>query len=172
MKRILILLLFVGLGQQLKAQEEFLKLDSVVVLEEKLTVSSTQYAGTYYTALEYNMLDSLINPVNGIIKIKNIHLSVQSTASPTLGESNYYEVQKFNCKLNGMVITSINEHNHNPLNYLSDKYVFSSRQELDILITQNSELSFQAKGQVRNTYVNSPMEFRYRIELVYYSYEN
>ena len=79
MKRILILLLFMGLGQQLKAQEEFLKLDSVVVIEKEINLIN-QFVSNSSHPFIINGVDSLSISVGQtqLVKLKSIAWSFYS----------------------------------------------------------------------------------------------
>ena len=175
MKRILILLLFVGVGQQLKAQEEFLKLDSMVVLQGQLSYVSGSHQ--YYP--RYAASDSVICPSNGIIKVRNVLLDATEISSNENGyafTSNDYEIYSFNCQMNGITISNINDMSNGA--FLSKSYysiggerfkMYSSR---DINLIQSGDLEFIIESKYLDYTSSSSMEFRYRIELVYYSYEN
>ena len=112
MKKILLVLLFVGIGKQLKAQEEFLKLDSVVVLQGQLV-----YQGINYNIKRHLASDSITSPSNGIIKVRNVILDAREVKTTSSSSSRYRDlvddnnlvIYSFNCQLNGITILNIND---------------------------------------------------------------
>ena len=178
MKRILILLLFMGLGQQLKAQEEFLKLDSVVVLQGQLV-----YQGINSNIKRHLASDSIICPSNGMIKVRNVILDAREikTASYSIQSELYHTsdivIQSFNCQLNGITISNINDMLNgaffgyeNSRKTGGEQFKLYSAREVNLL--QSEDLEFIIESKHNDSSSTSDMEFRYRIELVYYSYEN
>ena len=176
MKRILILLLFMGLGQQLKAQEEFLKLDSVVVLQGQLSYVSGSHQ--YYP--RYAASDSVICPSNGIIKVRNVLLDAREITINEEGRAfkaqDDIEILSFNCQMNGITISNINDMSNGAFFNKSDYSIGGERFKMyslrDINLIQSGDLEFIIESKSQDYTSSSSMEFRYRIELVYYSYEN
>ena len=176
MKRILILLLFMGLGQQLKAQEEFLKLDSVVVLQGQLSYVS----GSNSLYPRYLASDSVICPSNGIIKVRNILLDAREISINENGfaftYSSEFEIYSFNCQMNGITISNINDMSNGAFFSRSNYSIGGERFKMyslrDVNLLQSRDMEFIIESKLKDEISSSSMEFRYRIELVYYSYEN
>ena len=176
MKRILIFLLFMGLGQQLRAQEEFLKLDSVVVLQGQLSYVT----GLNSTFPRYAASDSVICPSNGIIKVRNVLLDAREITSNNEGraftDQDDIEILSFNCQMNGITISNINDMSNGAFFNKSYYSIGGERFKMyslrDVNLIQSGDLEFIIESKYRDATSSSSMEFRYRIELVYYSYEN
>jgi len=174
MIRILILMLFIGLGQQLKAQEEFLKLDSVVVLQGQLV-----YQGVNYNVKHHLASDSITSPSNGIIKVRNVLLDAREISSSEEGyafQSNSIEIISFNCQMNGITISNINDMSSGAFFSRSGYSIGGERFKMyslrDVNLIQSEDIEFIIESKYYDSTSSSDMEFRYRIELVYYSYEN
>jgi hypothetical protein len=162
-----------GVGQQLKAQEEFLKLDSVVVLQGQLV-----YQGVNYNIKRHLASDSIKSPSNGIIKVRNVILDAREvkTASYSpysdLYASSDLGIESFNCQLNGITILNINDMVNGAFFGRTGGEAFKLYSAREVNLIQSEDIEFIIESKYYDTASSSDMEFRYRIELVYYSYEN
>ena len=168
MKRILILLLFMGLGQQLKAQEEFLKLDSVVMIKRNLNVSQVMQYRFYG-------IDSLTitTAPNQIVKVRSVAMEAISTNYGNISNVPrlimYDSPSDASIVINGISVYDYGDFLFNRGSENVAKYVGWSKP--DIFITSN-------QFQIVSTYLaydygrSLDLNFFSYIELVYYSYEN
>ena len=168
MKKILLVLLFVGIGQQLKAQEQFLKFDSIQVIQGQLMVVPPWGWNTDFIAV-----DSVLLQGNSLVKVKNITFAAESpTFNFDPAQKDNLRIDIFNCKLNGIVVASINGfHNWAVDNFITDKQNIHLKEELDLM--ESDDLFFEVSAQLfRHINVQSHfVDFFYRIELHHYSYE-
>ena len=157
-----------GLGQQLKAQEEFLKLDSVVVIEKEINLIN-QFVSNSSHPFIINGVDSLSISVGQtqLVKLKSIAWSFYSqgnnisqlnrdswSSSLKLGNLNLINYYDFDRAIRGEGF------------YSDDMRTYFK--DVDLTLTDNeylvANLDTRLTTKIDRTW--------YRIELVYYSYEN
>ena len=166
MKRILILLLFVGLGQQLKAQEEFLKLDSVVVLQGdflETKIGNTEYG--YH-------IDSIHCPQGSLVKVRSVNLYSKNVNNNGAQVSSAIRIFGMRCEIDGVPIMTIDEHQDFSHTYKHERDVLYLFKEVDFIQTKDFVIECFSQFYYNNAYNTYNCDNSYRIELVYYSYEN
>ena len=142
----------------LKAQESFLKFDSIQVIYGTLNkVQNT--VGQYRTGID--TID-IVTDTNSTIKLKSLLLEVELNDGQGSWGSNYYQAG-YSVKLNNRSIMfrplmAISEESKVRLEYCN----FFENSQMNLLIEGTSYSSY--------TYKNS-FEFHYRIELHHYSFE-
>ena len=162
MKTKIYIVLLLGLFSiKSNAQEQFLRFDSIQVIqgEHLATPSSTTFS----------IHDTVTCPVGGYVQVKYVVLDVETIGSYIYGTDN--EVEKFRCKVNGISIASIKSSSIAPT--ALDRYANGYETVEKIGLMYDSDLSFNIVGDYSpRSYSNSDnMYFRYRIELHHYSYE-
>ena len=173
MKRILILLLFMGLGQQLRAQEEFLKLDSISVLEVQ--------ANWVYNGQFKEFLDTVnINPAQGqICVLRNAQITIKEPLRNDIPDGSFgvryiYEAKldlnntnllQFFDKYNGDLFSNSSR---SPIrgNGYTGTGSFMVTDDFNYTIIKSSNLLMNVKKDD-----SWNVDVFYRVELVYYSYE-
>lgn len=164
MKRILILLLFMGLGQQLKAQEEFLKLDSVVVLQG-------DFLETMNSNTEYGYhIDSIPCPEGSLVKVRSVTLYSKDVNNTGAQISNYIRMNGLRCEIDGVPIMTADDHQDFSQTYKYERDVLYLFKEVDFIQTKDFIIECFSRFWYYNSAYNC--DNSYRIELVYYSYEN
>ena len=152
MKKILLVLLFVGIGQRLKAQEQFLKLDSIQVING--TLNEVPEPGNFYYRSGTDTINIVSNS-NSIIKLKSVLIEVEFNIGHSGGKNTSYSLELNNRQL------------------ISNSYTGGGTQSIleyfDLIENENLNLLLY-----RRTYSSTnsdPYEINYRIELHHYSYE-
>lgn len=165
MKRILILLLFVGLVQQLKAQEEFLKLDSVVVLQG-------DFLETMNSNTEYGYhIDSIPCPEGSLVKVRSVTLYSKDVNNSGAQITSYIRINGLRCEIDGVPIMTADDHQDFSDTYMYERDVFYLFKQVDLI--QNKDFVIECFSRFwYSTQGNFNCDNSYRIELVYYSYEN
>lgn len=144
------------------AQEQFLRFDSIQVIQgEHLATPSSN---------TFSIHDTVTCPVGGYVQVKYVVLDVETIGSFIHADNN--EVRKFRCKVNGISIASIKSSSvphATALDYYSNGYETVDK----IGLMYDTDLSFNIVGDYnsRSTHNANSMYFRYRIELHHYSYE-
>lgn len=165
MKKILILLLFMGLGQQLKAQEEFLKLDSVVVLQGDFL--ETKNGNTEYG---YH-IDSIPCPQGSLVKVRSVTLYSKDANNSGAQVSSSIRIYGMRCEIDGVPIMTIDDHQDFSQGYKYERDVLYLFKEVDFIQTKDFVIECFSEFYYSNVYSYN-CDNSYRIELVYYSYEN
>ena len=160
--KIYIVLLLGLLSMKSNAQEQFLKLDSIQVIQgEHLATSSSN---------TFSIHDTVTCPVGGYVQVKYVVLDVETTGSHIYGTEN--DIKQFRCKVNGIAIASIKSSSA-PSGTALDRYANGYETVEKIGLMYDSDLLVNIIGEYDpNSSSNSHnMYFRYRIELHHYSYE-
>jgi len=160
MKTKIYLVLLLGLlSIKSNAQEQFLRFDSIQVIQgEHLATPSSN---------TFSIHDTVTCPVGGYMQVKYVVLDVETTGSYIYGADN--EINQFRCKVNGIAIASIKSSSiphATALDYYSNGYETVEK----IGLMYDTDLLVNIIGDYdQSSYSN--MYFRYRIELHHYSYE-
>lgn len=161
--KIYIVLLFGLFSIKSNAQEQFLKFDSIQVIQGEHL--ATPYSNTF------SIHDTVTCPVGGLIKVQNVVLDVESTYS-------YFSnspINNYRCKINGIGIASIKSANNSNGNKSSDIQSTPTSYEsvTETGLFYKSNINFNLYGDYYAGGYSSQFSiyFRYRIELHHYSYE-
>jgi hypothetical protein len=159
MKTKIYLVLLLGLlSIKSNAQEQFLKFDSIQVIQGEYLATPSN---------PFSIHDTVTCPVGGYVQVKYVVLDVESAGSYIYYTTNY--IKKFRCKINGISIASIKGSNTGygtALDYYSNGY--ESVEKIGLMY--DSDLLVNIIGDYDPS-SQSNMYFRYRIELHHYSYE-
>lgn len=160
--KIYIVLLLGLLSMKSNAQEQFLRFDSIQIIQgEHLATPSSN---------TFSIHDTVTCPVGGVIKVKNVVLDVEcSNTSKKIAPQYGNDIRNYRCKLNGIAIASIKSADVR----LTTAHLYNFESINDIGLMYESDLNFKVEGMY--TYWSgsyaTDMHFRYRIELHHYSYE-
>lgn len=163
MKTKIYIVLLLGLfSMKSNAQEQFLRFDSIQVIQgEHLAM---------WQSPSFSLHDTVICPVGGVIKVKNVVLDVEcSNISKKFALQYGNDIHNYRCKLNGIAIASIKSADVR----LSTAHFYNFESINDIGLMYESDLNFKLEGEYSSWSSSdaSDMYFRYRIELHHYSYE-
>ena len=156
-----------------EAQEQFLRLDSVVVLHGNMNAYGSN--GTIYGR------DSILKPlgINQIVKVRNVQVTVKRSGSQIAPPGNnfytdlYLSLYDVFVEINNDVVFDVNKF-RNGLNtaYWGGGSSFtriSSNYESNMFFNSDLNVVAGIYGYEYNRYLNQVIT--YRIELIYYSYE-
>lgn len=164
MKTKIYIVLLLGLFSiKSNAQEQFLKFDSIQVIQGEHLAT--------YNFQSFSIYDTVTCPVGGYVQVKYVVLDVETISGSISQYVN--QVRNYRCKVNGIGIASIKSANKADVySGLQDSpNSFESVDEIGLMY--NSNVYFNIYGSYDPNSSNSVnnMYFRYRIELHHYSYE-
>ena len=162
MKTKIYIVLLLGLfSMKSNAQEQFLRFDSIQVIQGEHIAT--------YNSQSFSLYDTVVCPNGGLVQVKYVVFDVESIAPISNVEN---RVRNFRCKVNGIGIASIKSAS-NSTNSAIQWYTNSFESVEKIGLNYESDISINIVGggdiQGSSSYYN--MYFRYRIELHHYSYE-
>ena len=161
--KIYIVLLLGLLSIKSNAQEQFLRFDSIQVIQGEHL--ATIWSNTF------SIHDTVTCPIGGYVQVKYVVLDVETSGAPF--DYDQFEITKFRCTINGTGIASINNANASNAigEYICRPTSFESITKTGLMY--NSDLNFKLYGDyyTRTNYSTRNVYFRYRIELHHYSYE-
>ena len=152
-----------GLGLQLKAQEEFLKLDSVVVLQG-------DFLETMNSNTEYGYhIDSIPCPEGSLVKVRSVTLYSKDVNNSGAQISTYIRIKGLRCEIDGVPIMTADDHQDFSETYIYERDVFYLFKQVDLIQNKDFVIECFSRFWYNGSY---NCDNSYRIELVYYSYEN
>lgn len=147
------------------AQEQFLKLDSIQIVQGEHYIDITLNSGT----LNLSVLDTINCPNGGLIKVKNVVLEIESKGASF---QNNHTLAYYGCIINGIGVASLLNHSNDPSPLWGGqvKRMFGIEQ-VDLMYNSDLFINIKSMGNAGSYNSSYDVDYRYRIELHHYSYE-
>ena len=166
--RLLTLLFIVLVSKSIKAQESFLRLDSVVIVSDTLQMTTNS---NNYFSIDQQLTKSLTT--GQLVKVRNASLQFFKSSGQVDFYNNY--IYNFGILCNGNIIldasSAVEGDIHGGYGYPIDLRYFQSKYRAfnskpDLFFSENLKFKMTCYGST-----NITNTITYRLELVYYSYE-